>query len=272
MFNRHYRKVKVLFGLFDALLTALAFECAYRTRTFLPLENLFYLDRPAKALLLIFSVLAWLVIGYWFDIYDKLDAAQPAVVLRETFRQCALGTAALILFEYLLRLELSRPFLMLFVAYAWTLLCIFRLNAGRVMGAVRREFGALHFTMIVGDGQRALHIAELLEDSEKYGIRLNGFFTETPAGPAHTVTLRRTYEARPLRELPDILKQRVVDEIIFAVDSERLPEMEEMMLLCDEEGVRTRVAVDFFPHVNSQIYLDRLGSYAAADLYRRAAG
>ena len=36
--------------------------------------------------------------------------------------------------------------------------------------------------------------------------------------------------------------------------------MEEIFLLCDEEGVRTRVVVDFFPHVNSQVYLDRLGS------------
>src|SRR5579863_5800588 len=35
--------------------------------------------------------------------------------------------------------------------------------------------------------------------------------------------------------------------------------MEEIFLLCDEEGVRTRVVVDFFPHVNSQVYLDRLG-------------
>ncbi len=28
---------------------------------------------------------------------------------------------------------------------------------------------------------------------------------------------------------------------------------------CDEEGVRTRVAIDFFPHVNSEITLDRVG-------------
>ena len=33
-----------------------------------------------------------------------------------------------------------------------------------------------------------------------------------------------------------------------------------MFLLCDEDGVRTRVACDFFPHVNSEIYLDRLGA------------
>jgi hypothetical protein len=35
--------------------------------------------------------------------------------------------------------------------------------------------------------------------------------------------------------------------------------MEEVFLLCDEEGVRTRVVVDFVPHVNSQVYLDHFG-------------
>jgi exopolysaccharide biosynthesis polyprenyl glycosylphosphotransferase len=43
------------------------------------------------------------------------------------------------------------------------------------------------------------------------------------------------------------------------VDSQRLAELEDVFLACDEEGVQTRVAVDFFPHVNSEIYLERLG-------------
>jgi exopolysaccharide biosynthesis polyprenyl glycosylphosphotransferase len=43
------------------------------------------------------------------------------------------------------------------------------------------------------------------------------------------------------------------------VESRQLAEMEDIFLLCDEEGVRTRVLVDFFPHVNSEVYLDRLG-------------
>jgi exopolysaccharide biosynthesis polyprenyl glycosylphosphotransferase len=46
------------------------------------------------------------------------------------------------------------------------------------------------------------------------------------------------------------------------VNSQRLAELEEIFLLCDEEGVQTRVAVDFFPHTNSQVYLDRLGNSA----------
>ena len=52
----------------------------------------------------------------------------------------------------------------------------------------------------------------------------------------------------------------MVDEIIFAVGSESLADLEEAFLLCDEEGVRTRVAVDFFPHVNSTVSLDRFGA------------
>jgi exopolysaccharide biosynthesis polyprenyl glycosylphosphotransferase len=35
--------------------------------------------------------------------------------------------------------------------------------------------------------------------------------------------------------------------------------LEELLLLCDEEGIRTRVLMDFFPHVNSEVYLDHLG-------------
>ena len=261
MFSRHYRKVKALFGLSDVLLAGLAFEAAYRTRTLLPLQNQFFFDRPVKTLLLGGAALIWLSIGYWFNIYDKLEAAHPRVVLRNTFRQCVLGIAALVLFVYVLRptnYELSRPFLLLFAGYSWLFLCLFRLNAGRIVGAIRKEFGGLHYVMVVGEGERARHIAELLEESEEYGLRLSGFLT--PDGSSAPVLLKGNYPTYPLGDLPDVLRERVIDEVIFAVDSERLAAMEEMMLLCDEEGVRTRVSVDFFPHVNSRVYLDRLGA------------
>ncbi len=60
--------------------------------------------------------------------------------------------------------------------------------------------------------------------------------------------------------LPALLQEKVVDEVIFDVDSSTLATLEEVFLRCDEEGVRTRVAVDFFPHVNSDISFDRVGS------------
>ncbi len=205
--------------------------------------------------LLIFSALCWVAIGYWFNVYEKLDSAHPSVVLRDTFQQCALGAVTVVIGQFLLRLDLSRSFVALFATYAWVLLCLFRLNAARVIGAVRREFGTAHFVMVVGCGENARRLGEALERSSDYGIRLIGFLDDEPG----EITLSRVYPQHALSDLSTLLRRQVIDEIIFAVDSSRLGAMEEVFLRCDEEGVRTRVAVDFFPHVNSQVYLDRLG-------------
>src|SRR5438067_3846122 len=57
-----------------------------------------------------------------------------------------------------------------------------------------------------------------------------------------------------------MLRKQVIDEVHFGVESDRLPSLEEVLLLCDDEGVTSRMAVDFFPHVNSQIALEWIGA------------
>ena len=259
MFTRP-RKARVLFGLSDIILAVLAFEAAYQTRAVLHLEHTFYLTVERKALVLGFALVAWVAIGLWLGVYEKLDSGHPRVILRDTARQCAYGALCLVLFEYVLRLDLSRFFLGLFSAYAWVLLLLFRLTAGRLVGVIRREFAAPHYVMVVGTGERAIRMAEALEQSAEYGVRLRGFLSEQSENSPAEIALGALYTVQPIGELPSILRQHVVDEIIFAVGSESLADLEEVFLLCDEEGVRTRVAVDFFPHVNSTVSLDRFGS------------
>lgn len=268
VFTRHHRKVRVLFGLSDVVLTALAFEAAYQTRywvripgplgDWLTLHEVFFIAVPVKALLLGFSLLVWLLLGTWIQVYDRLDSAHPRTILRDTFRQCGAGIAAVVIFQYALRLDLSRSFLLLFALYSWTLMCLFRLNAGSVVGLIRREFGAPHFVMVVGVNERAMKLGAALEQSARYGIRLDGFLAGGGGPPK--VELSREYPVYPIDDLGRLLRRRVIDEVIFAVDSTELAAFEEVFLLCDDEGVRTRVAVDFFPHVNSDVYLDRLNT------------
>jgi exopolysaccharide biosynthesis polyprenyl glycosylphosphotransferase len=257
MFARQ-RKARVLFGLSDILLTTLAFESAYRTRTLLPLENQFFLTGQQQELVLGSALVAWVVIALWLGVYEKLDSGHPRIILSDTFRQCVYGAVWLVVFEYVLRLELSRPFLLLFSAYTWVLLLLFRLTAGRLVGVLRREFVAPHQVLIAGTGERALRLAQALESSSEYDVRLRGFLSEEDNPPAE-IALASLYRVWPVSEFTTILREHVIDEIIFAVGSESLANLEEVFLICDEEGVRTRVAVDFFPHVNSTVSLDRFG-------------
>src|SRR5579872_2795637 len=124
MFSRQ-RKARVLFGLSDLILATVAFEIAYQLRAVLHLEHQFFLTIERKALVMGFSLLAWVMIGIWLEIYEKLDSAHPAVILRDTTRQCVYGALGLVLFQYAIRLELSRFFVALFAVFAWILLVTF---------------------------------------------------------------------------------------------------------------------------------------------------
>lgn len=241
MYSRHHRKARVLFALSDVLLTALAFEAAYLTRSFLPLEKDFALSAPLKILLFGAAALATVFFALWVQIYDRLDSAHKWAVLRESLKQTGFGGICLILFEYLLRLDLSRGFLLLFLVMQLALFVLFRWTSGSLVGLIRREFGGPHFVLIFGEGEEARRLAELVESSSKFEIRLLGVVTD----------------AAVLREK---LRQHVVDEVLFAVPPAKLGDIEDLMLSCDEEGVRTRLSLDFFPHVNSELYLDRLGA------------
>src|ERR1700674_1596967 len=173
MFSRQ-RKARVLFGFWDVVLTALAFEGAYQTRTLLHLEHEFFLTVEKKTLVLGFSLLAWVVIGLWLEIYEKLDAGHPRVILRDAAPRGPNGPPAPVFSDSAPRPDFSRFFVFLFSFYAWVALLLFRLTAGRVIGVIRREFAGPHYVMVVGTGERARRLAQALERSVEYGIRLRG--------------------------------------------------------------------------------------------------
>jgi exopolysaccharide biosynthesis polyprenyl glycosylphosphotransferase len=260
MFSNQHRKAKLLFGLSDILLVAFALEAAYLSRLSLPnLRHNFFFTPDKKALVLGLAIFTWVLAGYWLGVYENLGTGQRRVIFRDLLHQAGYASVALILAEYLFRLDLSRPFLLFFTAFAFILILTFRLASRRLVGLIRREFGALRYVMVVGLGHRARQLAQSLEAAADQGIRLKGFLSldHLTHSPVH---LKAAYPVYPVSRLAQLLRQDVIDEVVFAVDSHALQSLEEVFLQCDEEGVRTRVAVDFFPHVNSEMYLERLGA------------
>ncbi|HEU0121486.1 MAG TPA: sugar transferase [Bryobacteraceae bacterium] len=258
MFSRHQRKVRVFHLLADGAVVWLAFEMAYQARSVLPLARDFYFLLPVKLLLLLMAALCYWGTALWFGDYESLEGESRRDVLRRTLRQAAVSPAVLVLAQFALRLDMSRLFLALFAGLAGAGLLALRWHWAPVLGWYRRKFGAEHYLWIVGTGDSARRVAGLVEDAAAFGLRLSGFLDKNPA--VSMMQLRGEYPVHGLAELPALLRQHVIDEVLFAVPSEQLAELEETFLLCDEEGVRSRVAVDFFPHVHSDVYLDRLGS------------
>ena len=245
MFAHHRRNIRLLFAIADAILTILAFELAYWTRTQLKLDFVFFLHTQTHFLLLCFCVLVWVLVGSLQRVYEYLDSAHGRRILENTFRQCLVGIVAIILFQYLLRLDppLSRGFLAALFAYNLILLSVFRWASPNIVGAFNREFGSPYHIVIIGNEAKVDSLMARLVEGSPFRVQVAATVPENDAA----------------QRLPKLLAEQIVDEIIFDVDSSKLSSLEEVFLLCDEEGVRTRVAVDFFPHVNSEVTLDRVG-------------
>lgn len=243
MFSYQRKKVSLCLALADVLLVTLAFEIAYQTRFHLGLERTFFLSPRRKAVLWLVTVLAWLATAASSKLYEHLDSAHWARIARSTVRQCVIGTACLVLFEYVARWDLSRSFLSFLFGYALLLLIAFRVNAGRLIRLFLREFGSPYHVVVVGNSRGAEALANEIVQGSPFRVRVLGLLGDEECKA----------------QLPELLQKQVIDEVIFRVNSDKLSGLEEIFLLCDEEGVRTRVAADFFPHVNSRMTLDRFG-------------
>jgi len=255
VFTRQQAKLRPFLLLADFLLVWAAFEAAYATRVHLPLERVFFLTAPVRALLLVAGAGAWILAGLWLKAYDRVPATPAARIAARAFQQSAAAVTALVIVEYTQRLDLSRPFLGLWAGYSLLLLVLFRLG---VRWGYRRWAGGAadrRFVYIAGAGEKARRLGRLVEASSAFGLELVGFLAETPG----EVALSRAYPVHRYADLPALLETRIVDELLFAVDSRQLAELEDLLLLCEEEGVRTRLHVGFLPHLRGRVDLEFLG-------------
>jgi exopolysaccharide biosynthesis polyprenyl glycosylphosphotransferase len=260
VFDRHQRTVAVLFALADAVVITCAFEAAYQTRIALPLERIFFINPPGKTLLWSVALLLWLGVGFWIGIYRRLYLTNATAVFTNTLKQASLGTLGFLAVQHLIdpHLDVSRLFIALFCVFTFVLLLLYRLIFGQIRGRIRRQTGAQIHYVIVGIDDRGREFGRQLEAASRYDIRLLAFI-DPSNGSLTEIRLEQSYDVHRLEALPGLIRQHVVDEIIFAVDRSMLPSLEDAFLFCEEEGVRTRIVVDIFPNIHSHMYLDRFG-------------
>ncbi len=259
MFQRHQRRAVILLAATDLVLATGAFEAAYWTRTALPMRE-FQLEPDGRILVQLAVLAAVFAAGRVTGIYSRLYVSKDSSVIADTLRQALIAALPLLAFLYLLNLAVpvSRLFLALFFAYLALLQLIQRGLAARFRGSLRRVLGAVTSVVVVGDGEKALEIARELEASERDGLRLLAIF-DCGRALGKEAQLPGKYRIQPLDALPGMLTEQAIDEVLFAVSSERLRQLEGVFVLCDEHGVMTRLVADFLPLAHSRLHFDRFG-------------
>ncbi len=177
----------------------------------------------------------------------------------------ASGAAAILftLLLYTLRLDeqvlesdrVSRTWLILFGTLACTLLLAEKLFVRSASHYVRSRGFNYRTLLIVGTSPAARSIARSVEGHAHWGFQLLGF-VETDGEPIGLV------DGYPIlgqvQDLPNLVRDQVVDDIVFAVSRTQLGQMEDVFLALEEQGIRTMLALNFFPHAKAKVRLSEI--------------
>ena len=197
--------------------------------------------------LLLFIVPAWTVLLQWSGSYHSQRTRSPLQEIIQVARAAILGGIALFAFVGLTKSShISRPFLALFATLDVTALVVLRLALRTSVRALRARGHNTRSVLIVGTGAGAMAHAERIANNRHWGHRLIGFLSDQEkeiqaAVPANLVI-------GTLESLNHVLCEYVVDEVVFSVTPQRLPTIAPLLLHCEQVGVKTRLALDFFPH------------------------
>jgi exopolysaccharide biosynthesis polyprenyl glycosylphosphotransferase len=197
---------------------------------------------------LLFAVIRTRRAGFaqdWFEVIQEVSLT--------VFVGTVLIGAAIFVLKYNF---ISRPFIAIFAVVNFVFLCAFRIYARAGISQFTSLLDGERHVLIVGTNEKAAKVAQVLEEARHWGYRLVGVVRESSGQPQDSRL--REYPLIEIGRLGEVLRNHVVDEVIFVVDKEALARLEEIFLICEEEGIKTRVMLSFFPHVTSKIYLEAL--------------
>lgn len=268
MFSRHNRVIGLFYLVVDAILALASFGGAYwiRLHGIISPRPLYPLSNYIWIVPLCIGV--WVGVGIVLGAYREIREEELRRAFLDPARIGFIATTLLFAFTYALKLEyISRLLLGLYAALDLAAMVMFRLAGRWFSEPLRRTFAGLRHFLLVGDTREAREIAQLIEANESRGMRL---FALVQVGGASAVGmpkgvnasagqgLRREYPIYALENIPELLRRHVIDEVIFALSKDDLEKVQETLLVCEEEGVRTRLLLSFLPHVISKVQLDHL--------------
>jgi len=266
MLKQKARMIARVVYLVDLALTSSAFFAAFYVRNIvLPAvapqqfpTGLFPLAEYLKVYPVILII--WSVLLFTYHSYHSHRTIPLTREAFTVFRVVVVGNVILATLAYLLPLrQLSRAWFILFAVFSATFLLLEKI-ALRVIARYVRAKGLNYRTiLIVGTGRRALEVARTINEHKYWGYKILGFVSDghrLPNGWGRYRVFGFVPDLKTLLEGGEFSEP--IDEIVFAVTRKKLDEMKQIFLMCEELGIRARVAMNFFSNRVARVELEEL--------------
>ena len=197
------------------------------------------------AVLLFFIVPVWCAMLYWNGSYRSMRTKSVLEIIWTIIKSTFFTTVTFGTIVFLFRLQfVSRVFFGMFVAIGSAFLLAEKITVFLIMRHVRKQGYNYRKILIVGTGPRASDFIEKVKMHPEWGLSILGIIDDEPGRGIDKVCDIEVIGA--LKNISETLHRYVVDEVIFVVPRSRLSFIEDVIAICEIEGIKATVAVDLF--------------------------
>jgi len=244
----------------DLFVTALSFVVSYYLRFVLP-SSLFMAMYPFRKYLWLLGVTIF-IWGILLPVCGLFRSFRTRPMKEEIFRiirVSLIGDIILIAVIFIVKAYyISRPFVIIFGGINILFLSAERAFIRMIGRTVRRRGYNYRTILVAGKAHETMKFTKLIEEHREWGLNLFGIVCndkERSTIEGHGYQVLGTIE-----DIPKIILNNVIDEVAFVGLGKDLRKYEELFLICEEQGVRTKVTMDFLPRNIAKVYIEKLNN------------
>ena len=207
--------------------------------------------------LMLAFLLAWAVVGYASRFYRDLEMSNPIQLVLNLLNQLAIVLVIIYAGLYLFRrTDISRTYVLLVGVVDFVLLLVGTLPFVQRHRVDAKAPEALPLLPHRGMRSPCARDGDPHRREPRHGTPAGRLRRPQQRGlQCSATTSAATRSFRP-SVLEQVLQDRVIDEVVFAVNMQELARLEPLMAHCANVGVKIRVQLEFLPEAYSRIYLE----------------
>ncbi|HVP23455.1 MAG TPA: sugar transferase [Conexivisphaerales archaeon] len=195
--------------------------------------------------ILVTAIPAWVMSLYISGMYQSIRTLTYPRVLWIVMKAGLWASLAVGALLFLAKATtVSRLFFVLFLGSSFCLILAEKTFLYLGVHYVRRRGRNFRNLLIVGTGRRAAEFIRRIKTHPEWGFNILGAIDDEPGRGIERVDGVKVIGA--LDDIPRILHNDAVDEIVFVVPRSRLSSVETALHDCETEGVVTTITVDLF--------------------------
>ncbi len=195
-------------------------------------------------------ILPFLLFSWWAalsssGLYESFRRKNVIEIVWGIIKSAFFVMIALTTVEFIFKLQfISRIFIAFLFFISILFLIIERIFIVFFLRFLRKRGYNYKNVLIIGTGPRAENFIKLVHKHNEWGLKILGLIDIDKNMMGKAILEEKVIGT--LDDIPKILNENVVNEVMFIVPRSWLSIIEKSLLACEAQGIRTNIAADFF--------------------------